>query len=238
MEEQTRNPKGAATARDAAARVRASRPSARELAELDGHDPEAVREDEEDDELVGVAMPDPEADRDAREVPQVYRSDVSTVDPSTIPAWVKVPADLAFPPHGVTWTAMRFLAEWTDRPQLGDRQCIVWNLSYGDEKFARRRARGDAEAMMDEQAKQMIRAIDGKRCNYGLPTDPASPDLFWEEIGKKCRLLVLNYFMKVHTLEAAERLHFFANCLVVRTVVPSSTGRPKPRARGRSTPTT
>jgi len=201
-------------------KIRAREATAAEVAELEGGE---TADDPTEDEI-----DDPEAEADTRDVPQVMAADFNpAVDPSKIPAWVKIPADLEFPPTGVTWTAMKFEPQWTDRPQLGERQCILWNLSVGDEKFSRRRARGDGDAMMDEQAKQMIRAIDGHRINWGNANAVQNPDLFWDEIGKKCRMLILNHFMQSHILDKAERMYFFSNCLVVRTVVPSSTGRTK-----------
>jgi hypothetical protein len=221
MTEQQRGPRGAKSFRDATQQVRESEPTPDDLQELDES---------------GPPEDDPEADVDAREVPQVT-GPAQPRDLTGLPGWVKIPQDLEFPPRGVTWCCMRFEPEWTDRPDAGERQCILWNLSVGDEKFARKRARGDAESMLDEQAKQMIRAIDGQRIDYGSPNSPYSPDRFWDEIGKKCRMLVMNYFMKVHTLEPAEKLHFFANCLVARTVAPSATGRTA-KARGPRTRTT
>lgn len=201
---------------------------------------------EEAAEQMGVSKPSPEElealEEEGEEgtgepAPSVTASDLEReVDRSAVPAWVQIPANMEFPPFGVTWTAMRFLAEWTDRPHLGDRQCIVWNLSYGDEKFARRNAKGDAEAVMDEMAKRMIRAIDGEKVNWTVGHE-ANPDKFWDEIGKRCRMLLLNHFMKTHQLEQAERLHFLANCLVVRTVTPSPTRSTPAPGRGRSTPT-
>lgn len=163
---------------------------------------------------------------------QHYPGDVAREVDTSVPPWVKLPADLPFPPHGVTWAAMRFLAEWTDRPHLGDRQCIVWNLSYGDEKFARRRSKGEAESTLDEMAKQMVRAIDGKRVDWANPSSPNNPDLFWDQIGKKCRLILVNHYTKVHVLDRDEQMHFFGHCLAVRTAAPSSTG-PAGRKRGR-----
>lgn len=200
-------------------RAKVSEPSPEELAELDASEKEA---DEND-----VDVPeDDEAD------PQVYPSDVKKDVDLSVPDWVRLPADMEFPQRGITWTAMRFRAEWTDRPELGDRQCVVWNLSYGDEKFARRRAKGDADTVMDEQAKQMIRAIDGRRVDWTKPGGISNPDAFWEQIGKKCRLILVNHFMKVHVLDRREQVDFFTNCLVLRTAPPSSKGRTG-RERGR-----
>lgn len=166
------------------------------------------------------------------DTPQVLPGRLQSSEAVGMPDWVRIPADLPIPPAGVTMTAMRFEPEWTDRPALGERQCIVWNLSVGDEKFSRRRAKGDPDGVMDEQAKQMIRAIDGQVVNWGLDTAPNSPNRFWDEIGKKCRLLILNHYMKVHTLGQDEKLHFLGNCLAVRTVGPSPRQQ-TPRGRGR-----
>src|SRR4051812_39676080 len=112
MKEHTRGTGGAATVREAVDRI-----------------------SEQDDEPLDPEEdlgPDPDDQQDAREVPQVRPAELDArVDASTVPAWVKIPADLQFPPEGVTWVAMKFEPEWTDRPHLGERQCIIWNLSVG-----------------------------------------------------------------------------------------------------------
>lgn len=216
--EENRKPGNPGSMREAAKRMREREATPEEAAALEGADWE----------------PD---ESDADETPQVYPGELRKPQDVGMPKWVMVPKDLPIPPEGTTMTAMRFEPEWTDRPQLGQRQCILWNLSYGDEKFSRRRARGDADAVMDEQAKQMIRAIDGRVVDWGRDDLPNSPNRFWDEIGKKCRLLIQNHYMQVHSLGQKEKVHFLANCLAVRTVAPSPRPEATRRARGRSTPT-
>lgn len=134
---------------------------------------------------------------------------------ATVPAWVVVPAGLVMP-EGWQIYFLLFRAGWTNVPRLGDRHCIMWNLSEADEKLAARRSRGDANRIIDEMSKGMIRVIDGVRVDWSR--GPASNiEKFWDEIGGKCRHLVRSHYMKTHTLEAPDMSDFFDNCVAVRT---------------------
>lgn len=136
---------------------------------------------------------------------------------SSLPDWVKIPSELQLP-KGRRILAMRFRADWTETPEKGDRQCVLWTLTEADEKLAFRRTRGESQMAINELSKQMIRAVDGKRVDWTGGDDEASIQLWWNEIGMSCRTLVKNAYAKLHTLEAAQLVDFFTNCQVVRTV--------------------
>jgi hypothetical protein len=57
---------------------------------------------------------------------------------SDVPEWAIVPKDLR-PPKGRQVIFLRIPAKLTDTPLKGERQCIVWTLSDGDEKLAAER---------------------------------------------------------------------------------------------------
>lgn len=144
----------------------------------------------------------------------------------SVPPWVEIPTDLTIP-KGKKVAFMRFLAKWTDRPDLGDRVIILWPLSVSDEKIARKRIIDSNEAV-SELSKQMVRAIDGKRVDWtgmaastkakmGLIKAGADINAFWNEIGASCRQLIMNFYMRTHVLPEEEQLVFFASCIAVRT---------------------
>jgi hypothetical protein len=159
------------------------------------------------DDGEGYENPPDEADEDAP----------AEASPMGRPGWVVWPEDLKAP-RGKIVTFMRFRAAWTDTPEKGDRQCIMWNLNYADEKLAGKRAKGDAQLTLKEMAKAMVRAVDGARADFtGDRRKPGSIDRWWDEIGLKCRTLVTSHFMKMHNLGDEERIDFFANCLGVES---------------------
>jgi hypothetical protein len=133
------------------------------------------------------------------------------------PEWATVPEDFRMPPGWVVFF-IRFRAAWTNRPGGPDRQCIVWNLSESDEKNAARRARGDGMRLIDECAKQMIRAVDGLKIDQGGAPGPANVSQFWSEIGGKCRYLLKSHYLKTHTMGPDETVDFFDNCVASRSV--------------------
>jgi hypothetical protein len=141
--------------------------------------------------------------------------DVDSSD-KAIPEWVVIPGDLKVPP-GRQLMFVRFRAAWTDNPSKGDRHCIMWNLTEGDEKLALKRTRGDSYRTIDELTKQSIRAIDGVRADWISPTAVGSVSAFWTEIGGKCRQQLKNFYVKTHTLSTEETVDFFTNCIDVRT---------------------
>lgn len=140
------------------------------------------------------------------------------LDRSKPPPWALVPADAGARkmPKKIPVSFFRFRAEWTDTPEKGDRQCVIWNLAVGDEKVAAHRA-GDTNSITSELAKQTVRAVDGAWADYGTPrSTPYGIDTFWDDIGYKCRQLVINYWVKTHSLTPTEKVDFLANCQAVR----------------------
>ena len=132
------------------------------------------------------------------------------------PKWSRVPDNLAIPPHKQVGF-MLFKAAWTGRPELGDRDIIFWNLSVADEKLAKQAARGgDA---LPELAKRMIRSIDGHKADWTGKKGLGSVDRLWEDIGGKCRPLIINAYWKTHSLEVEETAEFFLHCCTYRTAV-------------------
>jgi len=141
--------------------------------------------------------------------------DIPKEEVAAIPDWVQMPAGM-IQPLGWQVYFLRFRSKWTNRPGLGDRHCVLWNLSEADEKLAAKRARGDANRIIDEMSKQMVRAFDGQRVDW--TRGPASNiEKFWDEIGGKCRHLVRSYYLKTHVLEARDMADFFDSCVAVRT---------------------
>jgi len=138
--------------------------------------------------------------------------------PTDVPEWATLPPDLKIP-SGRVVAFLRFRAEWTDTPNKGERHCIVWNLTDGEERVSLKRAAG-AEAMLvaTELAKQTVRSVDGVRTNWGAPKGPGSIDQFWSEIGSRCRNMVIRWYSQNHMLNEVEQRDFFENCVVVRTM--------------------
>jgi hypothetical protein len=137
-----------------------------------------------------------------------------------IPSWVILPPSegdgaLRYPPGRAVYF-LRFRAEWTDTPQKGDRQCVVWPLSDRDEKLAYGRINlgtSGVKAVSLEMAKQMVRAIDGVKVNWSGKRGPSSIDEFWTDIGARCRSMIERLFLKTHSLDQAQVDDFFENCV-------------------------
>lgn len=146
----------------------------------------------------------------------------------SIPEWAIIPDGLQIP-RGKKVFFMRFLAKWTDRPDMGDRVVVLWTLSVSDEKLARKRITDSNEAI-PEMAKQCVRVIDGKKVDHtGMAASKkaklgeikAGADLnsFWNEIGPSCRQMIQNWYMNTHMLSAEDQLVFFASCIGVKNTV-------------------
>lgn len=135
------------------------------------------------------------------------------------PPWAIIPppSGARKMPPGRQIVYMRFRAEWTDTPDLGDRQCIMWNINVGDEKVAIQRAGDFSASITREFAKQQVRVVDGHWAEYGQPMRaPDGIDRWWNEIGYKCRSLIMNHWGKQHMLTANEKIDFLASCIAVR----------------------
>lgn len=219
--ENIRKPGSPETVEELAKQVRVSRPSAEEAAELEGATLSPRRGLQASPEDPGESAPlqaTQEPEKPAED-PLDDDNEVDADDPAQLPQWAReaIPANLKIPP-GRTITVMRFRAEWTDRKDKGkDRTCVLWNLSVGDERLANQRGGDNVFMNTNEQAKQMIRAIDGLLADYSGRQGPANIDTFWNEIGKKCRGLVINHFIRAHSLTDAEKMDFLQRCLVLRT---------------------
>lgn len=135
-----------------------------------------------------------------------------------VPDWVVLPADLKAP-RGRQVVFIRLRAELTAMPHKGERQCIVWTMSDAEEKAANDRTNGKAERAPSEMTKGMIRAVDGRRVDWGKASGPGSLDEFWSEIGPKGRNLLFRVFTQLHLASEGDQKDFFENCVAVRTVV-------------------
>lgn len=163
-----------------------------------------------------------------------------------VPASFKLPDGFVFP-RGRTAIFIKFKADWTDTPwkgvpmidartgknyteeipgvdEKGDattetrdvlwRQCICWPMNIGDKKLAIGRSQGDANRLVDELTKQMLRAVDGEACDWGIE---GPQEIFWNEIGERCRGLLNRMFNKLHILQQEEMHDFLSNCIETRT---------------------
>jgi len=132
------------------------------------------------------------------------------------PAWVEIPANFKFP-RGRQVAFVRFRASWTDTPEKGERQAILWALTDADEKVALSRAMGDVNRAANELAKQMVRAVDGHVADWSGEPGPANIDRWWNEIGARCRGMLVRIFTQLHVLNEEERKDFFESCIALRT---------------------
>jgi hypothetical protein len=136
------------------------------------------------------------------------------------PAWFLPPVGFAIP-DGKEIAFMRFRADWTDKPDLGERQCVLWSLNVGDEKMALDRTMGKSTRTLAELAMQCIRVVDGKRADWTMTLWRKEPDKylfvpkFWDDIGAKCRQMIINWYSKTHALDRDQLADFFLHCFVV-----------------------
>lgn len=133
---------------------------------------------------------------------------------SAVPDWFVQPTGFKAPP-GRRIAIMRFRPEWTDAPQKGERQVVCWSLTAKEEELAAGRAMGSDQRLMNELAMACVRYIDGTRVDWtATPGAGASAPQLWSEIGSSCRKLLINYYVKAHTLTMEQQIDFFANCVV------------------------
>jgi len=134
-----------------------------------------------------------------------------------LPGWAELPDGLT-PPKGVQLGFLRIKSGLTSAPHLGDRTCVVWPLTDLDERLAITRIQGNAYNAIAEQAKQMVRAIDGVKVNWNAKAgEPGNLKDFWRDIGPKGRTLVLRYYNQTHNLSPEETADFLLSCVAVRT---------------------
>jgi len=133
-----------------------------------------------------------------------------------VPEWAMVPQNLRIP-TGKSVVFLRFKSAMTDAPLKGDRQCIVWTLSDGEEKLAADRCNSAQSRAPAEYTKQMIRAIDGVAVDWSKTRGPGSIDEFWKEIGPKGRNMMMRVYTQLHLADEDEVRDFFEHCIAVRT---------------------
>lgn len=168
---------------------------------------------------VAVSEPEPAVDEKSKDEPKKERKYNGALPEPTRegpPSWVKIPEGMVFP-RGVSIVFIRLLPEWTDTPARGERQFIAWANSVGDERLAAARARNDANLILGELSKQMIRAIDGHLVDHSGVPGPGNIDAFWMQIGARCRTLISQVYNRLHILTTAQLAHFLENCIEVRT---------------------
>ena len=162
-------------------------------------------------------------EEDVAEQPGTADQPKRVTDTAGRPAWCK-----PFPPNfqvpkGKSLVFMRFRAEWTETPHLGERQCVCWGITVGEEYIADKRADERGTRAIPERAKLGIRLVATGDAATLLPVDAsksvaeADVDIFWEQIGLKCRTLLTNSFIQTHSLSEDQRRDFFENCIEVRS---------------------
>ena len=149
-------------------------------------------------------------------------ANASIEDEAALPPWAAgiLPAGLTPPPYAQVGY-IRFLPELTGRPDLGQRTCCTWGLSVADERLAKQMSRGDSTRLYEELAKQTIRAVDGRLVDRTGRAGHAGGGVdvrkFWEQIGSKGRMLLINQYLQSHTPTASEMADFFLSCCTYRT---------------------
>lgn len=181
---------------------------------------EAVEEKPKEEAPVPQALPEPAA--------------------GAVPSWALLPEGLKAPRGRAVFFA-RFPSPWTDTPREGvpwgaltelemldfkrfgipapelGRQCIFWALSIGDQKIALGRANGDPNRFNSELAKQMIRSVDGEIVDRSGVGTSGNLEIWWNQIGERCRSELTRACLRIHSLTAGERAVFFAHCVASRT---------------------
>lgn len=172
-----------------------------------------LKEESDGDELT----PEEKASLDEKVSDEDYDGDeprIVTLDSAVEPpVWAIIPEKFKFP-KGKTVYFMRFMADMTDTPNGGDRQCILWNLSMADEDIGLKRTRGDHMRVNRELAMMMIRAVDGHAADWtgAGSRSPGSVRHWMDLIGAKCRQEVQNLYLRTHGLAPEERARFFVDC--------------------------
>lgn len=154
------------------------------------------------------------------------------------PAWAILPEGLVVPRGRAAFFA-RFPSNWTDTPTSGVqcdltveervawklqgvtppaawRQCIFWALSVGDQKLALGRANGDTNRFNSELTKQMIRSVDGVLVDRSGIGVVGNLDVWWEQLGERCRSELTRMCLRIHSLTMQERSLFLGYCIAAR----------------------
>lgn len=144
------------------------------------------------------------------------------------PAWVSLPSGIIVP-KGRPVQYIRFKSTWTDVPKKGAphadrpdtlwRWCVLWPLTDSEEVTALQRCPSNSKAVDIQRVltQQMIRVIDGHKVDWsGTSNEEANIEVWWNEIGSRCRGMLKNEYMKSSSLSQAETIDFFANCVEAR----------------------
>jgi len=136
---------------------------------------------------------------------------VEKADGDAPPDWAIMPNGLIIP-RGKEIYFIKIPAEWTDRPNEGDRQCIAWNLTVADEDIALKRTRGEQTRVVRECTMMMVRAIDGQKADWTNLNGPGNIRKWFDAIGPRGRLLVQNVYARTHSIDEDVASRFFADC--------------------------
>jgi hypothetical protein len=135
-----------------------------------------------------------------------------------LPAWAHAafPEGWTPPAHKRLWV-VRMRANLTARPDLGDRICVLWNLSSQEEDAALRRCGGDSLKTLGELTKMTVRIVDGVLVDYSRknPARAANVNAFWEDVGSAYRKALKSIYAKNHSLTPAETADFLSDCVAV-----------------------
>jgi hypothetical protein len=153
---------------------------------------------------------------DPEEAPPAPKPSLPATGGDDVPEWAVVPPTMKVP-KGRQVIFLRFPPNLTDAPLKGERQCIVWSLSDGEEKIANDRTNGSSARAPAEFTKQMIRAVDGVQVDWSKAKGPGSLDEFWREVGPKCRNMLMRIYTQLHLASEDETRDFFESCVAVRT---------------------
>ena len=92
-----------------------------------------------------------------------------------------------------------------------------WHTEFTPERVAILRARGDANRVQTELAKQMIRSVDDQPADWSGLATPGSVEQFWREIGAKYRTMIVHLYNQLHVMTRQESDDFLDNCVAVVT---------------------
>jgi hypothetical protein len=185
---------------------------------------EAKKFDEAVSDLMTPKVPAAEVGDDGPTIEEVdldaavaSEGDEAEVGEKQLPEWARdaIPSDLKIP-DGKQVFVLRFFADWCDVPKEGDHTVVIWNLTEADEKLAVKRVT-DGKRVLDEMAKQMIRAIDGRRVDWRTAGAKNNPMAFYARVGGKARQALKVFYAKRHTLNSVETTVFLAACVVAAT---------------------
>lgn len=197
-------------------------------------EPDEGQTEEQSEELTEEAVA--EKQQTAQEAASRLAMNLPDAEHGGAPPWVQLPPGFRFP-RGKQILFLRFRSAWTDTPWKGAahinpetgetdkdengkeilyRQCVVWPINNADKKLALGRAQRDPNRAADELAKQMIRVHDGVEADWAV-VRANGVEMFWNEMGEKCRGLLTRIFTQLHVLDTNSTADFLENCIAVRS---------------------